>query len=210
MSTKLLNELLDEVATDTKEEIERLRKSAADNLARRATDPCAKAGRHVCGNEHAGDYVPRSRLDAMEAEIATLEAKVKSVQEGAQTLVAEAATRMKEELIKKVKEQRNRLEHSGWVTPAELNRLAELAAGLEKAEINGAPLAQWQDIKSAPKDGTRVLLLRGKRRICGEWRMNRGEPYWTHDAERLYGMKDARDHPPTHWIPLPDLPISGG
>lgn len=72
------------------------------------------------------------------------------------------------------------------------------------------PLAQWQDIETAPKDGSRVLLLRGTRLICGEWRMDRGEPYWTHDAERIYGTKDARKNPPTHWARLPDPLVSGG
>jgi hypothetical protein len=63
-------------------------------------------------------------------------------------------------------------------------------------------MSEWQDISTAPKDGTRVLLW------TAEWE--------TPQAGAMYGMKwaccsDVADrggwlHPPTDWQPLPSPP----
>lgn len=64
-------------------------------------------------------------------------------------------------------------------------------------------MGEWQPIETAPKDGSRILLLRRQQIVCGYWRRNWGEPYWAHDA---HVVDDARWFPPTHWMPLPDPP----
>lgn len=72
---------------------------------------------------------------------------------------------------------------------------------------------RWLDIESAPKDGTRIILYRKGRIVCGRWdddRLNRRpRPFWTHDNIRIFGSTDARSVPPTHWMPLPTPPHGG-
>lgn len=55
---------------------------------------------------------------------------------------------------------------------------------------------QWEPIKTAPKDGTRILM------VSAPWNTVRiawfDEPHdsWTYSSV----------HEPTHWMPLPDPP----
>jgi hypothetical protein len=67
----------------------------------------------------------------------------------------------------------------------------------------------WQLIETAPKDGTSVLLClykdndRTDKRFCavGHYRVDHGLGCWWDDVhwEQMW--------PPTHWLPLPELPL---
>lgn len=70
---------------------------------------------------------------------------------------------------------------------------------------------EWQPIDTAPKDGGDLLLycpLRGV--VRGSWNICRyhttPKPYWTHDREQLYGVRETRSDQPSHWMPLPKAP----
>ena len=69
---------------------------------------------------------------------------------------------------------------------------------------------EWMPIDSAPKDGTKILLLRETGPVVGLWKedkySNKPKPYWDHDKVRLFGIHNARNFPPTHWQPLPPPP----
>jgi hypothetical protein len=72
-----------------------------------------------------------------------------------------------------------------------------------------APPPGWQDIETAPKDGTDVLLgwfeLPGmKIRRVGFWHDR--ENAWVED----HGVLHNQDSPPTHWMPLPAPPSPEG
>jgi hypothetical protein len=70
----------------------------------------------------------------------------------------------------------------------------------------------WQPIEIAPKDGTCVLVYpcRLTGITCEMARYDSNElssnprPFW----RRLIGssIRDSRDNPPTHWMPLPEPP----
>jgi hypothetical protein len=90
---------------------------------------------------------------------------------------------------------------------------AALAVLRTEAEGTAPPPAQpayrWQDIATAPKDGTDVLLgwfeLPGmKMRRVGFW----------HDRENawvdVHRVLHNHDSPPTHWMPLPGPPSPEG
>ena len=79
---------------------------------------------------------------------------------------------------------------------------------------------QWQPIETAPKDGTEVLLYAPGRLTYGAWtepsdvpeiKYRDGfapEPEWEEFAP-FWSSWDGgftEDHPPTHWMPLPDAP----
>jgi hypothetical protein len=67
----------------------------------------------------------------------------------------------------------------------------------------------WRPIETAPRDGTRVLLLSADRRV---WPVKIGE--YVDDPPRFTGWvsdngeEELWTHPwqPTHWMPLPDDP----
>lgn len=66
-------------------------------------------------------------------------------------------------------------------------------------------MSEWQDISSAPKDGTTIL---------GAWRIHGAkwarQPIWfrgTPDKGGRWMLSwDASDVQPTHWMPLPSPP----
>lgn len=72
----------------------------------------------------------------------------------------------------------------------------------------------WQPIETAPKDGSRVLLVRAgidESAFVGSWSLWSNKDYWTPD----HWVDDARnldliERPPTHWMPLPDPPQPTG
>lgn len=65
---------------------------------------------------------------------------------------------------------------------------------------------EWQDISTAPKDGTRVLLTDGLNTASvGFWRRTYEE--W-HPNE-MTEINWWRMQPPTHWMPLPKPPKDG-
>lgn len=69
-------------------------------------------------------------------------------------------------------------------------------------------MSEWQDISTAPKDGTRILLAGmpyGPTIRCGCWGIGRYlgrkrgyEPGWTDTPGHTFH--------PTHWMPLPAPP----
>lgn len=77
--------------------------------------------------------------------------------------------------------------------------------------------AGWMPIDTAPKNGTRlnlywgdIPLFTGISSCYGSWDADKyatkPRPYWTHDKERLSGVKETRSNQPTHWMPLPAAP----
>jgi hypothetical protein len=69
----------------------------------------------------------------------------------------------------------------------------------------------WRPIETAPKDGTEVLLYCPEQGVArGRWNdcryASNPRPYWTNDAERLFGVSRTRSDQPTHWMPLPAPP----
>ena len=94
-----------------------------------------------------------------------------------------------------------------------MREAAALAAPAERG-------VQWQPIETAPKDGTEVLLYAPGRLTYGAWtepsdvpeiKYRDGfapEPEWEEFAP-FWSSWDGgftEDHPPTHWMPLPDAP----
>ena len=69
---------------------------------------------------------------------------------------------------------------------------------------------EWQSIETAPKDAE--VLVHSPRFGVRRGRWNTDEyakkprPYWTSDAERIWGVREVRDDQPTHWMPLPPPP----
>jgi hypothetical protein len=62
-------------------------------------------------------------------------------------------------------------------------------------------MTQWQDISTAPKDGSTYLILRCERpkHTCiGVWHEDRWKPI--HSVHDVYA---------TYWMPIPSPPIEG-
>jgi hypothetical protein len=80
-------------------------------------------------------------------------------------------------------------------------------------------VSEWQDIGTAPKDGTRVQITDGKEIVIAKWITKRAAfqaytgtktvSFWQQDGDsdccRSYGP-EVDD--PTHWQPLSALPGS--
>lgn len=63
-------------------------------------------------------------------------------------------------------------------------------------------LPEWQPIETAPKNGTRILLIRigyDDAAICGSWDFYNEDYAWQDDARHF----DFIGYPPTHWMLLP-------
>ena len=76
-------------------------------------------------------------------------------------------------------------------------------------------MSEWQNIETAPKDGTVILLYRESfldwaRIVTGEWDTDKyaskPKPRWTHHRENLTGAIEGRRYQPTKWQPLPEPP----
>jgi hypothetical protein len=90
--------------------------------------------------------------------------------------------------------------------------LARVRDAIAKME---SPLDDWRPIETAPHDGTRVLVLippgaDGRRSVeIAAWddeRFNkRPHPFWAWER-RFLGVATMKDMPPTHWMPLPEVP----
>lgn len=63
-------------------------------------------------------------------------------------------------------------------------------------------MTEWQDIETAPKDGTRFLAFEKSRES------QRYECWWENDFGNWEGWTDDWDSEPepTHWMPLMDPP----
>lgn len=63
---------------------------------------------------------------------------------------------------------------------------------------------KWETIKTAPKDGTRILALSNGWVEVVAWRkMHDGFQNWGTDDESVYCQGQYN---PTHWMPLPEPP----
>lgn len=69
----------------------------------------------------------------------------------------------------------------------------------------------WQPIKTAPKDGTRVLLWCDEtpRIVVSEWAKFDEWQGWVFSDEALADIQPEGPSCPTHWMPLPPPPPSG-
>lgn len=66
---------------------------------------------------------------------------------------------------------------------------------------------EWQDISTAPKDGTTVLLYRERRDTPGKSQLEFMEfGHYVDYAGCWYTHKLLRSRPPTHWMPKPEPP----
>jgi hypothetical protein len=75
-------------------------------------------------------------------------------------------------------------------------------------------MMEWQDISTAPKDGSIVLLFRPTapdwgRVTPGKWEIQeyhkKPQPFWE-IWFKIGGTFESRAWPPTHWTPLPAPP----
>lgn len=76
----------------------------------------------------------------------------------------------------------------------------------------------WRDIASAPKDGTRVLIVENGEVYAAWWHAefelvrneetDEGEYVgaWTDNAVKSFGYEEVQSYDPTHWMPLPAPP----
>ena len=71
-------------------------------------------------------------------------------------------------------------------------------------------MGEWQDISSAPRDGTRTLLAYSSGDKPTDWDLaacRYGGAGWCFS---LYGEVGSPIHfKPTHWMPLPEPPSQG-
>ena len=71
-------------------------------------------------------------------------------------------------------------------------------------------MSAWRPISEAPTSRDLLLWYPAHGAVRGRWNADsyarRPAPYWSHDRERLYGIREARAHPPTHWQDLPAGP----
>lgn len=72
-----------------------------------------------------------------------------------------------------------------------------------------AKLTEWHDIETAPKDGTKILVIKEYfdpyRKLPMSWH---DIAYWT--THNSGGWVSATAGTPTHWRPLPPPPADGG
>lgn len=68
-------------------------------------------------------------------------------------------------------------------------------------------MCEWQDVETAPKDGTEIWMyfphaMMGAMQSQARWQLSDlGHHRWLGHAEGYLGT-------PTHWMPLPDPPSS--
>lgn len=89
------------------------------------------------------------------------------------------------------------------LTDAEAREAAAEIASL-RAQLEDARRAdEWQDISTAPKDGTELLLAHSEAVFSGWWH-DGGSAGWTDGSTNHYD--DYCLLHPTHWRPLPAPP----
>lgn len=89
-----------------------------------------------------------------------------------------------------------------WHDKNEMRALLEVASP-RPSGVGG----DWQDISTAPKDGTLLLLHGGwPRTVIGHWSDKEGRWYIPVRSTGITGYIMADDEQPTHWILLPASP----
>lgn len=75
-------------------------------------------------------------------------------------------------------------------------------------------MSEWQPIETAPLDGTRILVCAGKKIVTVRFWRGKWTVYGYDEIRWLGWLTGARqwlvlgsDMPPTHWMPLPKLPV---
>ena len=63
---------------------------------------------------------------------------------------------------------------------------------------------QWQDISTAPRDGTPVLITDGTNVIEAKYRIDWQDPMYDE-----WSYRERLDSPPIKWMPLPTPPSEG-
>jgi|HubBroStandDraft_1064217.scaffolds.fasta_scaffold27520_5 hypothetical protein len=102
-----------------------------------------------------------------------------------------------------------------WGTTTRDCDIAEAIRALTPAQPQeGVGTDGWRTIETAPKDCYVLLWVNGPwpGAIRGKWDSNKyntkPRPYWTTDDENVSGIIARRLSQPTHWMPLPESPIS--
>lgn len=70
-------------------------------------------------------------------------------------------------------------------------------------------MSQWQQIETAPRDGTVIDLWAGARRADCFWWVSEDcddDSHWRQEYAEVGGCSFAVDATPTHWMPLPEPP----
>ena len=84
-------------------------------------------------------------------------------------------------------------------------------AALSAIAEAGYCVTGWQDIESAPKDGTKILAHAGGECYVIAWlngeETDAGNDWWYVDDNK-HGPFPLRGESPTHWIPLPKPPTT--
>ena len=108
----------------------------------------------------------------------------------------------------------------GWAPtdcPSEI--VADLLNLLDEASEREAAAGRaeaWQDIGTAPKDGTRILvwspIWNDGRPVFAQWDRDQHSknprPFWRTDTERFDGRDALRNKPPKWWMPAPSPPAT--
>lgn len=78
-------------------------------------------------------------------------------------------------------------------TPRTWDALTEAAACIRE-------MVEWRDIETAPRDGTEIIAMIGRKRVRLAW--------YFKPSSRTEGWLDetGRSIKPTHWLPLPPAP----
>lgn len=63
-------------------------------------------------------------------------------------------------------------------------------------------MSDWRDISTAPKDGTRIMVWNSFAGVYSSAYLNGEWPLYGWGNEGVWYPR------PTHWMPLPDAPVS--
>lgn len=92
----------------------------------------------------------------------------------------------------------------GEVVERDYRVVSEYIAALEAAEA-----VKWQPIETAPKDGSKFLILTRIGEVLDGWRQKNHQGFERIDHSRECYSYFCLEHEPTHWQPLPQPPKEG-
>lgn len=88
--------------------------------------------------------------------------------------------------------------------PTRMGQSREIAeAALSALEATGATVGVWQDIATAPRDGTRIIAAVNSAVCIAAWEGGIAEAWVITDSDG-----DGIVVHPTHWLPLPAAPLA--